>query len=101
MIKKQFFKFKVMIKGRVKDVFKGDCIVKVFVCVGVVLCCEVECMIEVGCVVVDGKVLMLFVFNIMGYEKIIVDDVLIVEVELECIWFYYKLLGLVMIYKDE
>lgn len=77
-----------------------ECIVKFFVCVGIVFCCEVECMIEVGCVCVNGKVLDILVFKVIGKEKIEVDGNFVEEKVFICLWCYYKFMGLVMMYCD-
>lgn len=85
----------------IQKILEGDCIVKVLFCVGVVLCCEVECMIVDGCVKVNGKVIISLVFNVIDKDWIIVDDKFVLEFELVCFWLFYKFVGLVIMVKDE
>lgn len=79
---------------------KFECIVKVMVCVGLCLCCEVECWIGEGCVWVDGEVLIFFVVVVIVESNIVVDGCKLLMVEVMCFWWFYKLFGLVMINYD-
>ena len=101
MTKKQPPKPKATTTGRAKDASKGDRIAKVLARAGVASRREAERMIEAGRVAVDGKVLTSPALNIMGHEKITVDDAPIADAEPERIWLYHKPLGLVTTHKDE
>jgi 23S rRNA pseudouridine2605 synthase len=84
-----------------KEAPKGDRIAKVLARAGVASRREAERMIEAGRVAVDGKVLTSPALNILGHEKITVDDAPIAEAEPERLWLYHKPLGLVTTHKDE
>ena len=80
---------------------KGDRIAKVLARAGVASRREAERMIEEGRVAVNGKVLTSPALNILGHEKITVDNEPIAEAEPERLWLYHKPLGLVTTHKDE
>lgn len=71
-----------------------------FVCVGVVLWCEVEWLIEVGCVKIGDEVVIIVNIVLIIFKGVIVDDKLVRVVEVVWLFVFYKLVGLLIVECD-